>query len=235
METVVYTYKRLDYNVYSKEVNQKEWIIKSIDSAKKLNYSTELYTNDEEFSEGLKLDKVHFIDDDYQIWDSFKLWVLENRKDSDYFLSDNDIIYNKRLNFNNVDIHFDGVETQNWEWVYKSIFKYLKSKSLCSNIPFWSYDRQPVYNVGILRIINDKLKNDYIYYWKKLYSDLEPHLSKINTPFITAVITQYLLTLLVNQEPYTLQYFTKDGGWPYNNDYYNHYPGFIKFKNLSLL
>ena len=235
METIVYTYKQLDYNVYSRETNQKEWITKSIKSARKLDYSIELYTDDIEFSEGLDLDKVHFINDEYQIWDSFKVWVLENRKDPNYFLSDNDIIYNRKLNFSNVDIHFDGIETQNWDWVYKSIFEYLKSNSLFNDIPFWSYDKQPVYNVGILKISNSKLKNDYVYYWKKLYNDLKPHLEKINNTFSTAVLTQYLLTLLVNTEPYTSQYFTKEGGWPYNNEYYNHFPGFLKFKNSSII
>lgn len=235
MNTIIYTYKKLDHKIYPKETNQKEWIIKSIQSARNLNYNVELYTNDISFSEGLDLDKAHFIDDDYQIWDSFKLWVLENRTDN-YLLCDSDVIFNNRIEFEkDKDIYFDGIETQNWNWVYESTMKYLKSNSIFSSIQFWSYEKQPVYNVGVLKIDNQILREDYILYWKLLYKELESHLDNTDKSYTTPILTQVLLTLLVNSGKYSYQYFTKDGGWPYNNEYYNHFPGFLKFKNSNII
>lgn len=235
MNTIIYTYKKLNHKIYPKETNQKEWIQKSIQSARDLNYNVELYTNDKSFSDGLDLDKVHFIDDKYQIWDSFKLWVLENRTD-DYLLSDSDVIFKNRLEFEkDKDIYFDGIETQNWNWVYESTMKYLKSNSIFSSIPFWTYQKQPIYNVGVLKINNEKLREEYISYWKMLYNELEPHLQNTNKSYTTPILTQVLLTFLVNSGNYTYEYFTKDGGWPYNNQYYNHFPGFLKFKNSNII
>lgn len=236
METVIYTYKKLNHNIYIRETNQKEWIIKSIKSARKLNYNIELYTNDLEFSQGLDLDKVHFIDDKYEIWDSFKLWVLDNRKDDNYFLSDNDVIFNKKIIFNtDVDIYFDAIETANWSWVYEPTMSFLKRKSIFKQVPNWSYEKQPVYNVGILKINNKNLKFDYINYWKTLYTEIEPYLNSLDKTLVTPILTQYLLTILVNHKNYTYKYFTKDNGWPYNNEYYNHFPGFLKLKNITII
>lgn len=236
INTIVYTYKKLNHTIYPKETNQKEWIQKSIQSARKLNYNIELYTNDLDFSKYLDLDKVHFIKDDYQIWDSFKLWVLENRNDNNYFLSDSDVIFTDKLLFDtNVDIYFDGIETQNWGWVYEPTMKFLRANFIFKQISFWSYDKQPVYNVGILKINNQTLKSEYIKCWKTLYTEIEPYLSLLDKSFTTPILTQYLLTLLVNKDNYSYQYFTKDGGWPHNNIYYKHYPGFLKFKNSSII
>lgn len=235
METLIYTYKKLNHKIYPKETNQKEWIIKSIQSARDLDYNIELYTNDKLFSERLDLDKVHFIDDDYQIWDSFKIWVLENRTD-DYLLCDSDVIFTNRIKFEkDKDIYFDGIETENWDWIYGPTMKFLKKKYIFKEIPIWSYDKQPVYNVGVLKINNQNLKFDYINYWKMLYTEIEPYLDVLDKSWLTPILTQYLLTILVNHGNYSYQYFTINGGWPYANDFYNHFTGFLKFKNSSII
>jgi hypothetical protein len=173
--------------------------------------------------------------DDYQIWDSFKLWVLENRTDN-YLLCDSDVIFNNRIEFEkDKDIYFDGIETKNWDWVYEPTMKFLRANFIFKQISFWSYEKQPVYNVGILKINNQILKEQYIQYWKTLYTEIEPYLDLLDKSFTTPILTQYLLTLIVNKDNYSYQYFTKDGGWPYNNKYYNHFPGFLKFKNSKII
>lgn len=236
MTSIVYTYKKLNTSVYQKDTNQKEWIKQSIKSTRKLNYTLELYTNDLEFSQGLDLDKVHIIDDDYQVWDSFKIWVLENREDDNYFLSDSDVLFNNEIPFdNNIDIYFDGIETQNWNRGYALTMKFLKSKCIPNKIEFWSYDKKPVYNVGILKINNKNLKLEYIKYWKLLYNEVLPHIELLNDIFITPIITQYLLTLIVNNNDYKYDYFTKNSQWPYNNNFYNHFAGFLKFNNENII
>lgn len=232
MESIIYTYKTPQYNIYTSDTNQKSWISKSIESARKLNYKIELYTNDSNFVKGLDIDEVHFIDDEYELWDSFKIYVLENRIDSNYFLSDSDIIFNKQIPLDNsVDLYFDGTELYNWDWAYKTTMDYLKDNSVFDEIPFWKYDKIPVFNVGILKINNPTLRDNYIFYWKKLYSIVKPHFDNIDKTFVTAIITQYLLTLLSQSNNYTSIHFTQDGEWPYNNDFYNHFCGYLKIKN----
>ena len=236
VDTIVYTYKSPQYQIYKENTNQKKWITKSIESARKLNYKIELYTNDSNFSNELDIDKVHFIDDDYELWDSFKIYVLENRLDSNYFLSDNDVIFKKRLPLNNsVDLYFDGTELYNWDWAYKTTMGYLKDNSVFDSVPFWKYNKLPVFNVGILKINNSKLKDDYIFYWKKLHSIVKSHFSNIDKTFVTAVITQYLLTLLSEKDNYQSIHFTRNGEWPDNNDFYNHFCGYLKIKNPPIL
>ena len=236
INTIIYTYKKPQYKLLTTETNQREWIIKSIESARLLGYYIELYTNDYQFSKELDIDLVHFIDDEYELWDSFKIYVLENRSDSNYFLSDNDVIFKKRLTLNNsVDLYFDGTELHNWDWAYKTTMDYLKDNSVFDSIPFWKYDKIPVFNVGILKINNSKLKDDYILYWKKLYLIVKSHFNNIDKTFVTAIITQYLLTLLSEKDNYQSIHFTRNGGWPDNNDFYNHFCGYLKIKNPSIM
>jgi hypothetical protein len=233
IETIIYTYKKPLHNIFSKETNQKEWIIKSIQSARSCGYSNlELYTNDSEFAKNLDIDKVYFIDDCYEIWDSFKIYVLENRNDK-YFLCDSDVLFIDKIPFGNHDIYFDGKEDHNWEWVYKSTMNYLKSNNIFSQFDFWKYDKIDVFNVGILKINNQELKQEYIHYWKEFYKEITPHLNSVDKSFITPIITQYLLTVLIQNGNYTHQHFTN--GWPHGNKYYNHFPGYLKVKNSNII
>jgi hypothetical protein len=230
METLIYTYKSPLYRILQTETNQKEWIIRSIESARNVGYENiELYTNDKTFSETLDINKVHFIDDDYQLWDSFKLWVLENRKDKNYLLIDNDVIINEKIPIDySTDLFFDGIEIYNWNSVYEKEIEFLKSNKIFDKFEFWDYKKRGVFNVGILKINNTKLKNDYIFYWKNIYQVILPYLDKVNKTNITAIITQYLLTILCEDGKYSYKYFTQNGAWPFNNDYYNHYNGYLK-------
>ena len=231
--TIIYTYKKPQYKILTVETNQRGWISNSIKSARQLDYKIELYTDDKEFVLGLDIDKVHYIEDDYQLWDSFKIYILEHREDSNYFLCDNDVIFNSRLPLDNsTDLFYDGNEINNWDWAYSTTMYYLEQSQVFKTIPFWKYDKQPVYNVGILKINNSKLKEDYIYYWKKLYSLALPHISNLSKTFLTAIITQYLLTLLVNKDNYKSVHFTKNSEWPDNNEYYNHYCGYLKVREF---
>tara|TARA_B110000285_G_scaffold74807_1_gene86133 strand:- start:665 stop:1381 length:717 start_codon:yes stop_codon:yes gene_type:complete len=231
--SIVYTYKKPQYKILSRESNQRGWIIKSIESARLLGYCIELYTNDDQFSKGLDIDLVHFIDDEYELWDSFKIYVLEHRLDNNYFLCDNDVIFKKQIPFDNsIDLYFDGTELHNWDWAYSDTMKYLKDSNIFDNISFWKYDKMPVLNVGILKINNSKLKEDYIFYWKQLYTLILPKIDNVNKTFITAIITQYLLTLL--SKNYTTDHFTLDANWPYGNNFYNHFVGSFKWKNSSI-
>ena len=83
--TAVFTYKKPSRQIYNFPVDQYKWIVKAISAAKEVGYNTCLYTDDQEFAQGLVLDELHFISDEYNIWDSFKIYVLENRTSTDYF------------------------------------------------------------------------------------------------------------------------------------------------------
>ena len=236
IDTVVYTYKKLDYSIYKRSFNQIEWIKRSTTSAKKLGYRVELYTDDKELAKELILDEIHYIVDTYRVWDSFKLWVLEHRKDDNYFLSDSDVIFNKKINFDYTkDISFDGVEVVNWNWVYRDTLKYLEQNNVIKGIKFWKYSQIPVFNVGILRINNKELKLRYLKYWKEAYAQMENYIDSKTIRYIAPILTQYLLTLICEDKKYSTQFFTSVDGWPNKNEYYNHFPGLLKFKNQQVI
>lgn len=236
-DVLIYTYKTPSFKILPRDISQKDWIIKSIKSAREVGYSTiELYTDDIEFAQELNVNKIHFINDEYSIWDSFKLWVLENRKGGNYILLDNDVIFKKQIEFNpKMDIAFDGVEDHNWDWAYKPLMEYLKENKVFDSIPFWDYEKLDVLNVGILKINNNELKSTYIRYWKLLYELAKPHLNKINIKDLTPILTQYLLSKLVYDKKYKSEHFTLNHGWPLNNKYYQHFPGRLKLKKTQII
>lgn len=231
--TIVYTYKKPTQKIRQREVNQKDWLVRSIESARLVGYNNlELYTNDKEFATELDIDKVHFIDDEYYIWDSFKIWVLENRKDDNYFLSDNDVIFKNIIQFDkNLDIYFDAYEFSAWELAYQSTLYYLETRRVFKDIDFWTDEKRNVINVGIIKINNSKLKVDYIKYWKHLYQLCEPHIKKHTHYGFTQVLTQYLLTLIVENGNYNFKNFS-GVDWSKENSYYTHYAGSRKLKKL---
>ena len=237
METIVYTYKTPSFKILPRNISQKDWITRSIKSAREVGYSTiELYTDDKEFAQDLDVNKTHFINDNYSIWDSFKLWVLENRKNDTYILLDNDVIFKKQIEFNpNIDVAFDGIEDHNWDWAYKPLMDYLKENKVFDSIPFWTYEKLDVLNVGILKINNNELKSEYITYWKLLYELSIPFLNKIDIKSLTPILTQYLLSAIVYNKNYKSEYFTLNHGWPLNNNYYQHFPGNLKLKKTQLI
>jgi hypothetical protein len=235
-KTIVYTYKKPTQKILVRPVNQKEWIIRSIESSRKSGYTNlELYTNDTEFSKNLDIDKVHFIDDEYYIWDSFKIWVLENRKDDNYFLCDSDVIFTDVIKFSDgIDIHHDAFEDLAWEWAYGETIRYLENHNVFKDIDFWTHEKKNVINVGILKINNPKLKSDYIKYWKQLYQIYDKHIDEHGKDGFTQVLTQYLLTLLVENGGYVTESFS-GLDWSKHNPYYKHYAGYKKLKKLYLI
>lgn len=228
INTLIYTYKKLNYDVYRKKINQKEWIIKSIESARKLNYNIELYTNDTEFSEGLDLDKVHFIDDDYKIWDSFKIWVLKYHPTNNYFLSDNDIIYHSNIEYDSTkSIILDAFEQNNWNSVYGRTLYQLKLLNILDN-KIWDYRERNVMSVGILSILDNGLKKYYISEWERTYNLLQPHLHLFDVKYLTPVITQYLLTIILEYNDIKYQHLAQ-------KKYYTHYSGYKKIEGTTII
>ena len=233
--TIIYTYKTPKYKILQKETDQKYWIKKSIESARKVGYiNLELYTNDIEFSKDLDLDKIHLIEDDYELWDSFKIKVLETRTD-DYFLCDNDVVFKNQIPFDdNIDLYFDGYETKNWYWLYQPILDDLKDKKVFDNIDIWSYDKKKVVNTGILKIENLELKSKYIDYWKLLYKMSNSFVDSYDGIGITPVISQFLLSLLIDNNRHSSKNFSGED-WNEENIYYEHHVGSKKLKSIYLI
>lgn len=233
---IVYTYKTPIMKIYSKEVNQKDWIIRSIDSARKVGYSPHLYTNDEKFAEGLDLDNLTILQDEYpEVWDTLKTVVLSLRNDTDFFISDNDVIYKNKIPFDDtVDFYFDGIETGNWEWAYQPSIQYFKKYEVFDTNPIWDYNKRQVLNCGMFKINNNELKHKFIEQWKDIYERLLPHYKELSSVAVCGIINQFPLTLLNEQQVYRSRYFTNNG-WPGDNDYYNHYPGYTKVKKSTLI
>jgi hypothetical protein len=224
---IVYTYKIPTYTIPNRDKYQKDWIEISSTSAKKVGYKTVLYTNDTSINTSSFLDEVIYIECNSRLWDSLKIKVLKTRQDSNYFLSDYDIIYSKKLNFEDeYDLFIDGFETSKvtWDLVYKHPSKVIE-QNLKYN--FWIAEQIPVTNIGILKFNSIQLKDKYIKCWKQLEKDtltlnLDPN-------FLTATITQLLLSHLTQK--YCIKKFTDKLGE--FNGYYQHYIGVRKLKKLG--
>ena len=226
---IIYTYKKPKFKIYKEPTNQGKWLMGSLKSIDGLGYIPTLYTNDVEFGNKFDID-VRYIDDTYDnSWDSFKLYVLENEPIDDYFISDNDVIYKNRIKFDDSDLFFDGIETLNWEWAYSKTIEYIKN-NIDTNLSYWENYKRGVYNVGILRIPNLELKNRYITDWKYMYNILNKHSHNLNPTFTTATHTQYLLTLLSKE--YSYNYFSDGTDFLKGNEYYTHYCGYLKMRNM---
>ena len=119
--TAVFTYKKPSRQIYNFPVDQYKWIVKAISAAKEVGYNTCLYTDDQEFAQGLVLDELHFISDEYNIWDSFKIHVLENRTSTDYFLCDNDCIFHSYLKFDDKVDTFVLLNSQDYRGKFFSV------------------------------------------------------------------------------------------------------------------
>jgi len=234
----VFTYKEPLYKIYKVNTDQKVWIKKAIEGARKVGYSTALYTDSKSFAEGLDLDEIHFISDEYTLWDSFKIYVLDNRSGNDYFLCDNDCVFHKHIDFSDdVDLYFDGFEVDVWDSFYKPTLNLLETKGLY-DYSFWSKDEVGVTNIGILKINNDVLKTRYTHYWKRSYHLVKEHKSEFNKIGLTATISQFLLTKIMTEMNSSYKFFTTEkhySNWSESNKYYRHYRGYLKLKNQSVI
>ena len=223
---IIYTYKSPIYKIPNRDRYQKEWLELSINSAKKVGYRTVLYTNTQEISKNLDIDELQIVECKSKLWDSLKIKVLETRHDNNYFLSDYDIEYYSNLNIpSNIDIVFDAIEDDEeiWNRVYKQPVDVINRLGINRNS-----GKIPVFNVGILKINNTQLKNKYTSKWR----ELEILTDKLNLDpvYLTAALTQYILTTLVTEETTTLNYSGTNLGLA--NEFYHHYNGSQKIKKI---
>jgi hypothetical protein len=204
----------------------KSYYTNSIQSAKKLEYTIELYSNCDWFDS--IVDIKHNVTDEFVFWDAFKTIPL-NRTD-DYMLVDGDVLfYNKFPKLDNwVDIYFDGWES--WLSIYDDCVNELDEMGISNIIPEWKVQKQRVMNIGTLKINNNELRELYLDRWFKLYEFCEVRKDSIKTFDLCCTITsQYLLTLL--SYGFNIHNFSNKLRTP--NDYYIHYVGKEKY-NLPI-
>ena len=89
-------------------------------------------------------------------------------------------------------------------------------------------------NAGILKIQNLELKSNYIDYWKLLYEISNPFVDSYEGIGITPVISQFLLSLLIDGNLYSSKNFSGDD-WDMENIYYEHHVGSKKLKSIYLI
>jgi hypothetical protein len=206
------------------------YYIFSITNAKQLGYETIIYTTNysKKYFENI-VDEIIVVDRPYdtKVWDYLKIYVLENRNDN-FCLIDGDLILNKKLPIFTEEVLFDSVDDWNWEYEYNDIVKQFANLKINEIIEFWSTEKIPTMNLGILYIGNDLIKNEYIQLWKKMNEWLNIQTEEINFDLATMVISQYLLTLICNKNGVDRKSFRKNTTT--KSDFYNHYIGDIKFK-----
>lgn len=226
---IVYTYKKPLYPLLGRDTDQKKWLELSSKTARKLGYRVVLYTDDNTIHHGLDIDELNLIECNSKLWDSLKIKVLETRQGLDYFLADYDVEFYTELPLSSdKDIIFDAYEDniKIWNWAYKNTVEKINSRF---TLPNWSSNRIPVINVGILKINNSELKQRYIKEWYKL-EELTKNLN-IDPFFLTATVTQYLLTVLVKQGEYTTENYSETN-LGIRNKFYHHFNGPQKIKKI---
>jgi hypothetical protein len=226
---IVYTYKKPLYPLLGRDTDQKKWLELSSKTARKLGYRVVLYTDDNTIHHGLDINELNLIECNSKLWDSLKIKVLETRQGLDYFLADYDVEFYTELPLSSdKDIIFDAYEDniKIWNWAYKNTVEKINSRF---TLPNWSSNRIPVINVGILKINNSELKQRYIKEWYKL-EELTKNLN-IDPFFLTATVTQYLLTVLVKQGEYTTENYSETN-LGVANKFYHHFNGPQKIKKI---
>lgn len=225
---LIYTF---DKNVYKDDLHKfnviKSYYINSINSAKKLKYKTEIYTNTHIFDE--YVDISHNISNTFTFWDGFKtLPLLDN---TNGILVDGDILFNSKMPefINDVDLYFDGWES--WLDLYSKCVNELTDLGIKDVIPEWENIPQKVINIGLLKINNSELKELYLDRWYRMYRFCNNNKHNMEYFYMCCTIaSQYLLTIL--SKKYNIKNLSNRLGKP--NGYYTHYVGQQKYNSSPL-
>ncbi len=222
---LIYTF---DKNVHKNDSHKfdviKSYYINSINSAKKLGYTTQIYTNSEIFND--YVDIVNNISNEFTFWDGFKTLPLLDETDG--LLVDGDILFHSKMpDFtDDVDLYFDGWES--WLDLYSECIKELTELGISNIIPEWDSTPKRIINIGILKINNNELKDLYLDRWYKMYKFCNDNKSKMKYFYMCCTITsQYLLTLL--SKDYNIKNISNRLGK--SNGYYTHFVGQQKYKS----
>jgi hypothetical protein len=225
---LIYTF---DKNVYKNDSHKfdiiKSYYINSINSAKRLGYKTEIYTNSDIFNN--YVDIINNISNEFTFWDGFKTLPLLDETDG--LLVDGDILFHSKMPVfdNDVDLYFDGWES--WLELYSECVNELTSLGVKEIIPEWESIPQRVINIGILKINNTELRELYLDRWYKMYKFCNDNKNNMKYFYMCCTITsQYLLTLL--SKKYNTQNLSNILGK--SNGYYTHFVGQQKYKSNPL-
>jgi len=194
--------------------------------AKKLGYTTEIYTNSDIFDS--YFDTIHKFDYNYIFWDSYKLLPYSLR-DDDYMIIDYDLFIHKNISFDkDVDFYFDTWES--WKY-YDAPVKILTELGIGDVIPEWNSNKQKVMNTGILYFKNIDFRKLYYKRYIEFYQFCEQNLDALKTykPFqmFGTIAAQYLLTILSTY--YNIQHYNFSKIPREKNEYYHHMCGPDKF------
>lgn len=199
----------------------------SITRAKKLGYQVEIYTNDMYFQK--YVDKLHFIERDSILWDSYKFIALSKRSDN-FILLDGDVFLDSKVELQKgYDVLFDTYEVGNWNLLYSKEVRKLTQLDVHTIIPEWTNTPQKVMSCGFLYFNDLNFRQIYLDRWLKLEEFITNNQTDLDTYKSTAVAAQYLLTVLVNYYNISVYYYSKDLGIP--NQFYTHHAGKGKYSS----
>ena len=105
----------------------------------------------------------------------------------------------------------------------------MKKLGIENHIPFWSVERLPVINTGLLYIRDIEFKNEYVKYWKILYNFIFSLDETFDKTKIAMVTSQFLLTILAKYRKVEMKNMNKYRSE--RGEYYTHYFGIHKMTN----
>lgn len=209
--------------IFNKAINrvQYELFEKSIESASKF-YEYEILVDD--FSYNMIADKFDNVINVGNIQlehaDDFKVHLIENYADLNIIV-DPDIIFHKEIDFNiDVDVIVERDYTA-YNNNYKMLFDNLINRKVEQEFPNFLNSNIMV-NIGFLKINNNKVKNLYIEYYKKLKKFMSDKKIKYNY-YYSVILGQYMLTLACENLGVVPTLMIDN-----NSDCYTHYDGIRK-------
>ena len=202
-------------------------IFKSVSCAK-LYHNVKFYTDVETipYLEHIDIKKTIIDTSDFYFLDDFKIHLL-SIIDENEILIDTDLFLFSKLNLKNdcdICVDFKDNCTKNY---YPTYLKFFIENGIDEIIPSFQQPIIYVPNIGILKILNNELKKEYINLYYKVRNWLVLKNKNIDR-MASIILGQYLLGLILENKKYTIDYAKL------NNNRYLHFSGPGKF-NMDLI
>lgn len=198
----------------------------SIKRALDLGYHCTIITNKDLFKYFLDLDvSLDSFNEHYTpFFDYTKHYALKNYT-KDYIIIDGDLMLKDLLPEVKADLVFEKYEVNNWKSMYKKYVDFCSLNDIKQIIPEWTGNkRHQIFNIGLLNIQNDELREIYLDRWYKFRTFIDSF--NLNDRLMYAITgSQYLLTELVEYHKFT----SKDYRTSTEQSTYLHYLGERKF------
>lgn len=229
---LIWTYKTDVFPENSDRYNIiRGYYVKSFELAKKLDYTTELWSNKSDFLDLVDVHKVVGLPAPL-FWDALKIEPFRNRN-TDFINVDPDVFLHKKMDIPSSSVVFDGFEKgRSYNLLYKDSIDKLTELGVKDVIPEWETDIKEITCVGVLGFNDLDFQQLFVERYDAITQFVNTHQDHFILKRCTTVAMQYLLTVLIKHHKIDYTYFSKKLGEP--NEFYTHMIGKNKFNSTAI-